>query len=275
MIQEKMVTIRFQLIGDVAVLCLPQALDGQKEEIARSLVSRNKSIRTVLNKTSKLEGERRVATFEVLAGGETLTLHREYGFTYRLDVANVFFNSRLGYERQRIAALVDAGERVLVPFCGVGPFAVPIAAKGAKVVALEKSREACRWLEENARRNKVKDNLMVVNSDALRTAKMLKPCFDRAVIPAPYGMDEILPVVCEVVRMGGWVHFYTFKKRNQIEGLKEEYRQLGFDVELCRRCGNVAPGVSRWAFDMVKVSGRDDSKHNQEADYGVRPGMLF
>lgn len=259
-------TIQFHLIGNVAVLSIPPELEGQKEEIARALVSRNKSIRTVLNKTSKLEGERRVASFEVLAGGETVTLHKEYGFTYRLDVGKVFFNSRLGYERQRIAALVNAGELVLVPFCGVGPFAVPMAARGARVVALEKSREACRWLEENARRNNVKDNLMVLKADAFRIPEMLKPSFDRSVIPAPYGMDGILPVVCEVVRKGGRVHFYTFKKREQIEGLKEEYRRLGLDVEVCRRCGNVAPGVSRWAFDMVKVSGNGYSNHIQVAD---------
>lgn len=245
--------IRFHLIGNVAVLALPAELEGRKEEIAGDLISRNKSIRTVLNKTSKLEGERRVASLEVLAGGETVTVHREYGFAYRLDVSRVFFNSRLGYERQRIAAQVRASELVLVPFCGVGPFAVPLAARGARVVALEKSREACRWLLENVRLNRVEDNLAVINADAFKVPRMLKPCFDCAVIPAPYGMDCILPIVASVVREGGRVHFYTFKKREQIVGLKEEYGRLGLDVELCRRCGNVAPSVSRWTFDLVKV----------------------
>jgi len=259
-------SIRFHLIGNVAVLSLPPELEDHKEEIASALVSRNKRIRTVLNKTSELKGERRVASFEVLAGGETVTLHKEYGFSYRLDVGKVFFNSRMGYERQRIAASVKAGELVLIPFCGVGPFAVPMAARGARVVALEKSSDACRWLEENARRNRVKDNLIVVNADAFRVPEMLKPCFDRAVIPAPYGMDGILPVVSGAVRKGGRVHFYTFKKREQIEGLTEEYRHLGLDVELCRRCGNVAPGVCRWAFDMVKANGSEYSNHNQATD---------
>jgi tRNA (guanine37-N1)-methyltransferase len=172
----------------------------------------------------------------------------------------------MGYERRRIAALVKSGELVLVPFCGVGPFAVPIAARGASVVAIEKSREACLWLEENARHNGVKDKLIVVNADAFQIPALMKLCFDRAVIPAPYGMDGILPVVSGAVRKGGRVHFYTFKKSEQIEGLKEEYGRLGLDVELCRRCGNVAPGVSRWAFDMVKVSGSGYSNPIQIAD---------
>jgi tRNA (guanine37-N1)-methyltransferase len=53
-----------------------------------------------------------------------------------------------------------------------------------------------------------------------------------------------------MVKKGGMVHFYTFKKRHQIEGLIEKYESLGLDVELFRKCGNVAPGVSRWAFDL-------------------------
>jgi len=30
------------------------------------------------------------------------------------------------------------------------------------------------------------------------------------------------------------------------------YEDLGMKTVLCRRCGNVAPGVSRWVFDLAK-----------------------
>jgi tRNA (guanine37-N1)-methyltransferase len=81
---------------------------------------------------------------------------------------------------------------------------------------------------------------------------MINRTFDRAVVPTPYGMDKILETIADAVRMGGVVHFYTFKKRQQIEGLSKKYMDMGLEVRLCRRCGNVAPGVSRWAFDLVK-----------------------
>jgi tRNA (guanine37-N1)-methyltransferase len=90
---------------------------------------------------------------------------------------------------RRVAAQVRPGERMLVPFAGVGPFAIPIAARKAEVIALEKSREACRWLAENVRRNGVEERTAVLNADAEHMAQMLKLEFDRAVIPAPYGMD--------------------------------------------------------------------------------------
>jgi tRNA (guanine37-N1)-methyltransferase len=65
-------------------------------------------------------------------------------------------------------------------------------------------------------------------------------------------MDHFLYEISGLVEQGGIVHFYTFKKQYQIQELLEEYRDRGFDVVFYRRCGNVAPGVSRWVFDLKK-----------------------
>ncbi len=247
-------TNRFHVVGDIAILALPQEVGEYKEKIAQGVLSQDRSIRLVLNKTSKLEGEKRVAEFEVIAGsGSTVTEHLEYGFVYCLDVMQVFYSSRLGYERARVAAQVNRGELVLVPFAGVGPFVVPAASRGARIVALEKSSEACRWLALNAGRNRVSENVAIINADALAIPAMLKQNFDRAIIPAPYGMDRILETISQRVKTGGKVHFYTFKKRHQIAELSGSYKDMGLEVEQFRRCGNVAPGVSRWAFDMIKL----------------------
>jgi tRNA (guanine37-N1)-methyltransferase len=247
------VSNRIHIIGDVAILSLPAEVECNKKEIAEAVVSQSKNVRIVLNKISKLEGDRRVARFEVLSGiGGTVTDHKEYGFTYRLDVTQVFFNSHLAYEHHRVASQVRSSESVLVPFAGVGPFAIPIAARGAEVMALEKSNSACRWLAENLRANGVEEDAMIINADAFSILKLINRTFDRAVVPEPYGMDKILETITHAVRTGGVVHFYTFKKRQQIEGLVKIYEDMGFEIGLCRRCGNVAPGVSRWVFDLVK-----------------------
>jgi tRNA (guanine37-N1)-methyltransferase len=246
------VSNRFHVIGDIAIVSIPPELEGHKKDIASSIISRSRNIRKVLNKTSKLEGDRRVASYELLTGEGTVTLHREFGFAYRLDVAKVFFNSRLSYERSRIASKAQPGEAVLIPFCGVGPFVVPLAAKGSIVFALEANPEACRCLAENIRLNGVEDKVVIVKGDAFSASRMLKIQFDRAVIPTPYGMDQILETIAPAVKKGGAVHFYTFKKQYQIDGLIEKYEGMGFLLELFRRCGNVAPGVSRWVFDLVK-----------------------
>ena len=249
---------RFTLVGDVAVVSIPPIYEGEKREIGEAIISSQKNVKTVLNKVSKLEGDRRVASFELLAGGGTATCHREFGFSYKLDVAGVFFNPRLGSERMRAASKARAGEMAIVPFAGVGPFAVPVAAAGVRVVAVEISLEACRWLAENARLNRVDGNVDIVRGDAFALCRAMEEKggaagFDRAVIPTPYGRDEILDCIIPLVKPGGAVTFYTFKKRHEIEGLIEEFEGRGLAVEDHRRCGNVAPAVSRWAFDMVKL----------------------
>lgn len=245
---------RFHIIGDIAIVRIPPEVDDYKDEIARSIISNHRNIKTVLNKLSKLEGEERVASFEILAGSKTVTLHREFGFAYRMDVSRVFFNSHLGFERERIAQMAGVGEKALVAFCGVGPYAIPIAAKGADVLALDKSTEACRWLLENARLNRVEEKINIINGDAFSFAHLLSSKeikFDRIIIPTPYGMDHILDEMAPLVKDGGMIHFYTFKKQHEIEGLIDKYEEMHFDIKFYRRCGNVAPGVSRWVFDLV------------------------
>nr|HML25560.1 class I SAM-dependent methyltransferase family protein [Methanomethylovorans sp.] len=244
---------RFDVIGNIAVISLPSELNEHKHEIAHALIAGQGGVNAVVNKISKLSGEHRVASFELLAGRSTRTVHREFGFAYEVDLQKVFFNSRLSYERARITSMVQNGEKVIIPFCGVGPFAVPVAAKGAHVVALEKNAAACSLLQKNASINKVRKNLSVICADAMDIPSILKCQFHRAIIPTPYGMDQFLDIVAEVIRPEGMIHFYTFKKQHQIEGLTGDYEKKGLKVLNCRRCGNVAPGVSRWVFDMVKM----------------------
>jgi tRNA (guanine37-N1)-methyltransferase len=243
----------YQLIGDVAVVCIPPSAGHRSKELAEGLLSRHKGIKAVLNKTSKVAGERRTACYELLAGGETVTTHKEFGFVYRLDVGKVFFNPRLAYERRRVASMIRPGERVLVPFAGVGPFAIPAAAGGACVLAVEKSAAACRWLSENARINRVEKNLDIVKGDALCLKNLLRGEFDRAVLPIPYSLDSALEVVSAKVKSGGSIHFYTFKKMHQIDGLMADLEEMGLKTAFYRRCGNVAPRVHRYAFDLEKV----------------------
>ncbi|MDO8873942.1 MAG: RsmD family RNA methyltransferase [Methanoregula sp.] len=241
----------FDVIGDIAVISIPQELSDYKQHIAQEIISRRRNIYTVLNKVAKVSGEERTAKYEILAGDTTVTLHHEFGFAYRLDVSRVFFNTRLSCERMRVIDQTECGERVLVPFCGVGPFAIPAAAKGAQVVAVEQNPDAYFWLEENVSLNKVRKNIITIHGDAFDTGLLPHRQFDRVIIPAPYGMDGILDILSPLAVRGGMIHFYTFKTRNEIPALIEEYAQKGFDLTYYNSCGNVAPGVSRWVFDLV------------------------
>jgi tRNA (guanine37-N1)-methyltransferase len=242
----------FEVIGDIAILALRPELNAYQKQIADAVRAQRKNIRTVLNKVSKFDGDFRTARYEFLAGLSTLTCHHEYGFVYRLDIGKVFFSSHLAYERKRVIDQVQPGECVLVPFCGVGPFVIPAAARHAKVIALEMNPEACHWLSENIRHNSVAKNVCIINGDAFELCLTQYTKIDRAIIPTPYGSDAILSVLAPLVKKDGIIHFYTFKKRYQVPMLTREYKKEGFDVKFFRSCGNVAPGVYRWVFDLYK-----------------------
>jgi len=243
---------RFEVIGDVAVISIPPELDDYKTDITNMIISGRKNIQTVLNKVAMLNGEDRTGKFELLLGSDTETLHREYGYLYHLDIRQVFFNSRLSYERHRVVSLVEPNEHVLIPFCGVGPFVVPVAARSLSVTAIEKNPKACKWLAKNIRLNRVNRNVSIIQGDAAHITNMIQRKFDRVILPIPYGMDHFLTKVSGLIKKEGCIHFYTFKKQYQIPFLIKEYADLGFEIVFYRRCGNVAPGVSRWVFDLVK-----------------------
>ena len=118
----------FEVIGDIAILTLPPELGLYKKVVAAAILANRRNIYTVLSKTRMVNGDTRTATYEILAGDTTVALHQEFGFQYRLDVTKTFFNTHLAYERIRVADQVEPGEEVFLPFCGVGPFAIPAAA---------------------------------------------------------------------------------------------------------------------------------------------------
>ncbi len=253
--KQRLIRDHFDVIGDIAVVTIPPGLEEYRDEIALAVISLRRNIRTVLAKSSIVEHEERVPAYEFLIGSSTYTEHKEFGYRYRLDLAEVFFTGRLSTERQRVAGLVEPGEGVLVPFCGVGPFVVPAAAKGATVVAIEKNPAALHWLHENLALNRVADRVRVIPADAFSLPDLAGSPFDRVICPTPYGRDEILEILAPLVRDGGMIHFYTFKKEQQISGLLEDFVNRGLPPRFYHRCGYVAPGVGRYVFDLEKSGG--------------------
>jgi tRNA (guanine37-N1)-methyltransferase len=100
--------------------------------------------------------------------------------------------------------------------------------------------------------NGIEDRVIRICGDAFDPCLLPAGVFDRAIIPTPYGMDSIFDLVAAKVRPGGMIHFYTFCNQHQADNRSEEFIRKGFDRILQRRCGNVAPGVSRWVYDLKK-----------------------
>src|SRR5690606_1681752 len=86
------------------------------------------------------------------------------------------------------------GERVLELFCGLGNFSLPLAARGARVIAVEGEAGLVQRARENAQRNGV--DVQFEKADLFKPeagAPWLQPAFDKVLLDPPRaGAREIL-----------------------------------------------------------------------------------
>lgn len=114
-----------------------------------------------------ITNEYRVPTFEVLAGEENLVTEvKQHGAIFQLDYGLVYWNSRLEQEHIRLVSQFKANEVICDMFAGIGPFAIPAAQKGCIVYANDLNPTSVKYLEINARINKVSNKIHVYNMDA-------------------------------------------------------------------------------------------------------------
>jgi tRNA (guanine37-N1)-methyltransferase len=243
----------YNVVGDIAVLEMDECLRPKRMLIGGAMLRTFKNVKTVALKTEQVSGEYRVPGVEVIAGEKrTETIHREHGCVYKLDVAAAYFSPRLGHERMRIAELIRDGERVLVLFAGVGPYAV-LAAKRTKadVTAVELNPKAVEYMRWNVLKNRV--NVDVVEGDARKVTPTLG-LFDRIIMPLPKQADTFLDVVLPALKGGGMVHCYVFARDgseaadivSESVGRLDRKAMISGAVE----CGSYSPCMARYCVDF-------------------------
>ena len=209
---EALVT-SFDLMGDIAVVEVPSGLRAKEKLIAKALMSAHHNVKVVAKKAGGTAGEFRIRPVEVIAGEKrTHTLYREGGCEFELDMNKTYFSPRLGTERGRLCELVRENERVLVPFAGVGPFAIRFgkAAAGTEVVGIELNPDACEYFDKNIVRNRC-GNVRAVKGDV---AELLPGKYrgwaDRLAMPLPMDGKEFLANAIPCLKKGGMLHYYSF-----------------------------------------------------------------
>ncbi len=197
------------MIGDIAIVRLAEFSPREKKKVAAALLDEMKTVRVVMEQEGGIEGEYRLRRLVHLAGEvRTLTVHRENGCLYKVDVAKCYFSPRLSTERLKIAALVRPSETVLNMFAGVGPFSIVIAKKaGARVTSCELNSYAAELHRENNRLNKVDGLVEVIQGDAADLPSKV-PRFHRIIMPHPSEADKFLPAAIALAREKGVIHYY-------------------------------------------------------------------
>lgn len=256
----------YERLGEIVVI--DEDDPERAKEVADAIVSSDVPCQTVMNRASKVQGEFRVRDWEVLAGDGTETTHREYGHEFRLDVATVYFSPRLATERHRVIEQVDADEQVIDMFAGVGPFAVPMATRGADVIGVDANPEAVRYLRENAERNGVADRATAINADvreivdgvedadnsAVRAG--FRDAADRLVANLPHSADEFLDTAVALAGDECVLHFYDIQHEDDRFGPGERaIREAAGDeydvsVETCHTVRSYAPHELNVCLDV-------------------------
>ena len=204
------VSTGIDVVGDIAIVRLKDMANSERKRIGEALLRELKNVRVVFEQVGGTEGEHRLRRLRHLAGEKrTLTLHRENGCAFRVDVARCYFSPRLSTERLRVAGEVGRQEEVLNMFAGVGPFSIPIARlAGARVTSCEINTYACELHEENDSLNKVGGLIKVINADAGDLPSLTGSKYDRIIMPHPSKADRFLPIALELARKGAVIHYY-------------------------------------------------------------------
>ena len=241
-------------VGDIAIIEVPPELVDHKKAIGEALLKAHKQTKTVLAKSGAVEGVYRLRDFEVIAGiKKTLTVYKEYGCMYHVDVAKAYFSPRLSSEHNRVALCVEGGETVVDLFAGVGPFAIPIAKrhKNVRVYAVDVNPDAVALLKRNVALNRVEKQAIPILGNARQVIREhLSRKADRVIMNLPETAIEFVAVACEALKPeGGIIHYYDFVKASDplettkvrlTEAVNQNKRQLK-NIFLTKTVREVAP----------------------------------
>lgn len=245
---------RWELVGDVLILKIPDKLEKYEHEIAEIYadVLRAKAVVKDLG----IAGELRVPKAKLILGEGTETTHKENGIKYRLDVSKVMFSSGNIDERIRMGRLSCDGDVVVDMFAGIGYFTLPVAvhSKPKMVFAYEKNPTAFKYLKENILLNKVDGVVKPILDDNLNAMEGIA---DRVIMGYIGNTRRFLPKGFRILKGKGTIHYHEtcpnellpdapFKNVNEVAG------KLGRRVKLLnfRVIKSYAPGVSHLVLDV-------------------------
>lgn len=256
---EKAIT-SYDVLGDIAIIKIPDELIHKEQKIAKSLMESNDKIKTVVKTGSIHKGRFRTQKVKFLAGKKTFTTYvKESGCVFKIRVSDSFFSSRLSFERTRVSGLVKPKDDVCVFFSGVAPFSLVIAKNKpvGKVVSVELNPKAHKFALENIKINKLENKVIAILDDVKEYAKKTKDKFDLVVMPLPKDADLFFDSALKVIKKNGIITLYKFVPKDdpysEIEkSIKEIAKKEGKKIKIIfkRHVRDFSPAVIQIVLDI-------------------------
>lgn len=250
--QSELIPSSFEIVGDILIFRPNKNLKKKNIKlVAENFLKSNKNVKVVGIQKGAFEGKYRLRKIEILAGEKRKeTIHKESGVRLKLNVEKCYFSPRSSNERLRIARLVNPGESVLIMFSGIGVYPLVIAkqSKAKEIYGIELNKIAHKYGLENIKLNKV-DNITLIKGD-VKKVKLNKK-FDRIIMPLPKDAEDFLNVALKYIKRNGWIHLYTFAKKDDLEDIKSRYSKFK-NVKLVK-AGVYSPGVNKICIDFKVI----------------------
>lgn len=205
----------YQKIGDIILIKLFGEAAQQKKKISEAILEMFPYIRIVCM-TKGVAGEYRKPIVEVIAGDKnTITVHKEHGCLYKLDIKKIMFSKGNLSERRRLIGQVKPGDTIIDMFAGIGYFSIGIAkfTKAKKIYAIEKNPVSFSYLKENIKLNKIK-NIKPILGDC-RNVK-IKEKADRIIMGYFPGTERFLSFALSFLKERGIIHYHNIYKENEL-----------------------------------------------------------
>jgi len=258
---------RIDIIGDIAIIKKPFGISIEElKPLAEALLKRIPYIKSVWAASGPVEGEYRVRTYTYLAGEKrSITLYREHGCVFKVDITRVYISPRLSSEHRRIAEQVRPGETVVNMYAGVGLFSIIMAkiSKPKRVYSIDINPYAYELMVENIKLNKVEDIVIPVLGDAGEiVGTRIKDEADRVLMPLPELALAHLPNAVKALRgEQGIIHIYLHifaekgadprdKAKKLLEQRLQEIGVTRYEFLLARIVRTVGPRKSQVVIDV-------------------------
>ena len=140
-IDVKKIIKSYEQLGDIIIVTIPKDYREFRDFIGNSFYE-SFECQTVLEK-GFVSGEFRIPYYKKIIGNGFVTIHKENGILYKIDLSKVMFSSGNISERIRMAHISSPDEIIIDMFSGIGYFTLPLAKYGKSILwALKKILKA-------------------------------------------------------------------------------------------------------------------------------------
>lgn len=253
----------YQIVGRILLLKLKPELLKHRKLIGAAILELLPYLQTVCLQKRIFSIERK-PNIEAIAGKKSfLSIHKENGCLFEIDVSKSMFSKGNKEEKMRLAKSVAQNETIVDMFAGIGYWTIPMAklSKAKNIFAIDINPEAVKFLERNAFLNNMSEKIEILNGNCADFAGLLENTADRIIMGYLFETEKFLPAALKMAKNSCIIHFHRNVEMEKIEQLKkrisETAEKSGCEIQVIsvRKVKSYAPKIWHVVMDLkVKKS---------------------